>query len=418
MSDEWMEGRLGDVVELKRGYDLPERERGNGLIPIVSSSGISGYHSEWKVSGPGVVTGRYGTLGQVFYVTQDFWPLNTTLYVRDFKGNDPRFISYLLRTIDFLAYSDKAAVPGLNRNHLHEALVRWPRHHLQLAIANALGVLDDKIDLNRRMNDILEAMVQALFKSWFIDFDPVRAKMTGRAIIGIDPVTADMFPDKFEANDIGLLPAGWRSASFEDLFAVPLRNGLTKPKQVRGMGTYMVNMRELFGHRRIGDIPMDRVPMSQTEVASSMLEAGDLLFARQSLILSGAGQCSLVTKSEETRTFESHLIRCRIDRKKAQPLVYFYYFWTPQGQSLIKSIVNQVAAAGIRSSDLARLRVPVPPPSIQARFVAAVDPIEQRILHNDAESRQLATLRDLLLPKLLSGELRMSDAEHEVSRVA
>ena len=93
---QWRRVTLGEVVELKRGYDLPRRERVSGPIPLVSSSGITDYHIEAKVRGPGVVTGRYGTLGKVFFVPEDFWPLNTALYVRDFKGNDPRFIAYFL----------------------------------------------------------------------------------------------------------------------------------------------------------------------------------------------------------------------------------------------------------------------------------------------------------------------------------
>ena len=136
---EWHETSLGEVIELKRGYDLPKRERIPGSVPLVSSSGITDYHAKAKVKGPGVVTGRYGTLGQVFFVRDDFWPLNTTLYVRDFKGHDPRFISYFLRTLDFSAYSDKAAVPGLNRNHLHQDIVRVPPLGEQRAIARVLG---------------------------------------------------------------------------------------------------------------------------------------------------------------------------------------------------------------------------------------------------------------------------------------
>ena len=176
----WRMTSLGEVVELKRGYDLPQRDRIPGSVPLVSSSGVTDHHAEAKVKGPGVVTGRYGTLGKVFYVEEDFWPLNTTLYVRDFKGNDPRFISYFLRTLDFFAYSDKAAVPGLNRNHLHQEVVRIPPLDEQCAIAHVLGTLDDKIELNRRMNETLEAMARALYRSWFVDFEPVRAKMEGR----------------------------------------------------------------------------------------------------------------------------------------------------------------------------------------------------------------------------------------------
>ncbi len=116
----WTTCRLLDLCELKRGYDLPTGKRQEGLFPIVSSSGISGTHAHPMVSGPGVVTGRYGTIGEVFYIEGDFWPLNTALYVSDFKGSEPRFIYYLLSGLDFTAYSDKGAVPGINRNHLHE----------------------------------------------------------------------------------------------------------------------------------------------------------------------------------------------------------------------------------------------------------------------------------------------------------
>lgn len=166
MPGEWRETTLGQVAELKRGYDLPQPSRMPGHVPVVSSSGVTDHHNEAMVRGPGVVTGRYGTLGQVFYIRDDFWPLNTTLYVRDFKGNDPRFISYLLRRLDFLAYSDKAAVPGLNRNHLHLAEVRLPADVAeQRAIAHILGTLDDKIEVNRRLGETLEAMARALFTS-------------------------------------------------------------------------------------------------------------------------------------------------------------------------------------------------------------------------------------------------------------
>jgi type I restriction enzyme, S subunit len=93
----WRDCTLGDVVKLQRGHDLPDRLRREGSVPVVSSSGVTGRHSEAKAESPGVVTGRYGTIGEVFFVEEPYWPLNTALYVVDFKGNDPRFVSYLLR---------------------------------------------------------------------------------------------------------------------------------------------------------------------------------------------------------------------------------------------------------------------------------------------------------------------------------
>jgi type I restriction enzyme, S subunit len=152
----------------------------------------------------------------------------------------------------------------------------------------------------------------------------------------------------------------WSNVRFQELFSEPLRNGLTRPKSVRGAGTRMVNMGEVFAHPRIPDVPMDRVPLSEEEAERYLLQSGDLLFARQSLVLSGAGKCCYVLASEEPRTFESHIIRARLDRKIADPLFYYYLFNSPMGRQRVESIVEQVAAAGIRGRDLAVLDVPFP----------------------------------------------------------
>jgi type I restriction enzyme S subunit len=149
--------------------------------------------------------------------------------------------------------------------------------------------------------------------------------------------------------------------AFEDLFAVPLRNGLTRPRAVRGSGVKMVNMGELFAHPRISDVPMERVPLSSEEAETYLLHEGDLLFARQSLVLAGAGKCSIFLGASEPITFEGHLMRVRLDKKKADPLFCYYFFSSNNGKDSITSIVEQVAAAGIRGRDLARLNVPRPP---------------------------------------------------------
>src|ERR1035438_5120787 len=143
----WAAESLGKVVTLQRGYDLSQRLRRPGTVPIITSSGFGGTHCEAKVAGPGVVTGRYGTIGEVFYVQPDFWPLNTTLYVKDFHGNDPLFVSYLLRTIDFHTHSGKSGVPGVNRNDLHEIVVHFPCAKAeQETIAEALSDADALIE--------------------------------------------------------------------------------------------------------------------------------------------------------------------------------------------------------------------------------------------------------------------------------
>lgn len=164
----WQTGTLGDVLTLKRGHDLPDAQRHDGDVPVVSSSGITGHHSESKAKAPGVVTGRYGTIGEVFYLDEDYWPLNTALYVTDFKGNHPRFVAYFLRNALSNYQSDKAAVPGVNRNVLHAMKVRYPIGKLQEQIADILSAYDDLIENNRRRMALLEDAARQLYREWFV----------------------------------------------------------------------------------------------------------------------------------------------------------------------------------------------------------------------------------------------------------
>ena len=166
MSTEWRQTTLGRVATLQRGFDLPHRRRTRGDVPVVTSSGFGDTHGVAAVKGPGVVTGRYGTIGEVFYVQADFWPLNTTLFVRDYHGNDPLFVSYLLRTVDFQSHSGKSGVPGVNRNDIHELAVQVPSPDEQRRIASALSDIDallTKLDqLIAKKRDLKQAAMQQL----------------------------------------------------------------------------------------------------------------------------------------------------------------------------------------------------------------------------------------------------------------
>ncbi len=168
----------------------------------------------------------------------------------------------------------------------------------------------------------------------------------------------------------------FETAPFADLFALPQKNGLTRPKAVRGLGLPMVNMGELFAHPRIQNLDMDLVQVDDKE-AHFLLEPEDLLFARQSLVLSGAGQCSIFIENKFPTVFESHLIRCRLNRAVSNPYFYFYFFRSPLGRAAIETIAEQGAgASGIRGSDLVNLEVPCPPKAYQddaAKILTALD---------------------------------------------
>jgi type I restriction enzyme S subunit len=181
----------------------------------------------------------------------------------------------------------------------------------------------------------------------------------------------------------------WEQLAFEDMYEIPSKNGLTRPAIVRGAGYKMINMGELFANEKIGSIPMELVPMNQTELRNMLVEPGDLLFARQSLVLSGAGKCSLVKEVSEPTTFESHIIRVRLKKDLANPEFYFYYFKSPL--SPVKSIVTQGVQAGIRGNDLKRLEIHNPPLDVQNKICNILTKYDDLIENN---KRRIALLEE------------------------
>jgi type I restriction enzyme S subunit len=171
-----------------------------------------------------------------------------------------------------------------------------------------------------------------------------------------------------------------------------LRNGLTRPSNVRGEGVKMINMGELFAERRIAAMPMERVALAERNPERDLLAANDLLFARQSLVAEGAGQVSIFLGDNEPVTFESHLIRARVDPDKADPRFIFYFFESPHGRAAIWAIVDQTSAAGIRGKDLARVHVPALPLKRQRRIADALEAFDQKIEANREACRTIDAL--------------------------
>ena len=164
----------------------------------------------------------------------------------------------------------------------------------------------------------------------------------------------------------------WKEVRLESILALPSRNGLNKPSKIRGKGVKMIGMGELFANPIIYDIPMDRVPVTDKELFNSRIMPGDLLFARQSLTLEGAGKCCYVKEVKEETVFESHLIRIRIDKTKADAEFIYYFFNSFIGKCLIQNLVTQVAAAGIRGSELVKLEITIPKELEDQRRIASI----------------------------------------------
>ena len=390
---EWRNCTLGDVIELKRGYDLPERDREDGPYPIVSSSGISGWHSKAMARAPGVVTGRYGTLGVFHYITEDFWPLNTALYVRDFKGNHPRFISYFLRSIDFFAYSDKAAVPGLNRNHLHMAPVTIPDPDTQRAIASVLGSLDDKIEQNRQTSRALERLARAIFRAWFIDFEPVKAKAAGATSFPSMPQAVfDALPTTFTDSDLGPVPQGWDVRALSEV--ATFLNGLALqkyPPRGDGHDLPVIKIAQLRkGSTENADWASGSVP------SQYVIKDGDLLFSWSGTLevefwLGGRG------------ALNQHLFKVTSSRFPT----WLCLLWVRQHLPWFRSIAASKATTmgHIQRGHLEAARVVVPPDGIVSAAEGVLGAIYDQFTHLQIEARSLGRMRDFLLPDLLSGRV-------------
>ena len=256
----WETLQLGEFLTLKRGYDLPSSQRKEGDVPIVSSSGITGRHNVAKVEGPGVVTGRYGTLGEVFFVNEDYWPLNTALYVQDFKGNNRRFSAYFLKSVLAGTTSDKAAVPGVNRNDLHARKVTVTRDTgQQSAIASILAAYDDLIENNRRRIQLLEQAARLLYREWFVHL---------------------RFPGHERVTITDSVPEGWEKKPFSEL-ATFLNGFAFKPAHLGNVGLPIVKIPELR------DGPTVKTPMNTGEHIPEkyLLDNGDILFSWSGTLL-------------------------------------------------------------------------------------------------------------------------------------
>ena len=182
--------------------------------------------------------------------------------------------------------------------------------------------------------------------------------------------------------------AEWKQIKFGKLYQIPSRNGLSKPSRVRGTGYKMINMGELFSNDRIYDINMELVPLTDAEKEKAKVERYDLLFARQSLVASGAGKCCIVMDTNDLTVFESHLIRVRLNPQYADPMFYYYYF--KSNSSPIQTIVQHCVQAGIKASDLEKLQVVMPPLETQTRIAGILSKIDDMCEENERINKNLA----------------------------
>ncbi|KZD14990.1 MAG: hypothetical protein AO396_07010 [Candidatus Fermentibacter daniensis] len=409
MASEWKRMPLGDFVTLQRGLDLPESIRQPGHVPIFGSFGITGWHDHAKARGPGVTVGRSGaSIGVVSYSPTDYWPLNTALYVIDFHGNDERFAYYFLQQYDFKGFNSGSAQPSLNRNFIHPVPVDVPPLSEQRAIAHILGTLDDKIELNRRMSETLEVMARALFKSWFVDFDPIRAKAEGRwrrgeSLPGLPAHLFDLFPDSFEDSELGEIPKGWEVGTLGDLSTL---NPEVWTRETRPTELNYVDLSNTKWGRIDAVIPYQAAAAPSR--AQRVLRPADTIIGT---VRPGNGSYAFINENGLTGSTGFAVLRPRM-----ATYAEFVYLAATAADNIdtLAHLADGAAYPSVRPEVVAATPIIRSSDGVFNGFSRAASPLLKKITQNERESRTLATFRDALLPKLISGEIRIPDLELSV----
>ena len=377
MSVDWKTESVGNVATLQRGFDLPSRLRKPGTVPIItSSSGIEYRHHEAKVKGPGVVTGRYGTIGEVFFVQEDFWPLNTTLYVRDFHGNSPRFISYLLRTIDFKTHSGKSGVPGVNRNDLHEIVVALPPTFAeQEAIAEALSDADA----------LIESLEQLLTKKRQIKKGTMKELLAGK-------------------KRLPGFSGEWRTVRAGDLGR--FQGGSGFPTQFQGATS--------------GDYPFFKVSDMNNEGNETFMTIGNnyiseqlrkLLGARafpvNSIVFAKVGAAVFLERKRilvEPSCLDNNMTAFVIDDDGAADYRFFHYAFV---NTNLGDLVSTTALPSLSGSVLSAIEFLVPPIAEQTAIATILSDMDAEITAVEAKLSKARQIKQGMMQELLTGRIRL-----------
>lgn len=292
---------------------------------------------------------------------------------------------------------------SLNQASIGRIPIALPKRSHQTAIADVLESLDDRITLLRETNATLGAIAQALFKSWFVDFDPVRAKAEGRQPEGMDATTAALFPDRFEESEPRLVPEGWVVRSLDSI--ADFLNGLALQKFPPSQDSWLPVIK--IAQLRKGDtVGADRA--GRNIKPEYVIHNGDVLF-------SWSGSLEVVIWCGGEGALNQHLFKVT----SAEFPKWFYYLWTRNHLPAFQQIAASKATTmgHIQRKHLTEAKVLVPPAELIQRLGTRIEPLVDRWLANAVQAQTLTQLRDTLLPRLISGQLRLPEAEKEIAGV-
>ena len=399
MSSEWTSCLLENVLEVKYGKD--HKKLGQGAIPVYGSGGVMRYADAALYDDESILIPRKGSLNNVLFENKPFWTVDTMFWSKINKTRAfPKFLYYQLSVIDFMSISIGSAVPSMTVPVLNALEITLPPLHEQRAIADVLSALDDRITLLRETNATLEAIAQALFKSWFVDFDPVRAKLEGRTPEGMDVATAALFPDGFEESELGLVPKDWRVGTLADLSHLNPESWTAKnhPESVTYVDLANAKDNEIAS---VTDFDFDEAPSR----ARRVLRGGDTIVGT---VRPGNRSFAFIHEPASNLTASTGFA---VLRPSAIENTEFVYLAATQDSSIehLAHVADGGAYPAVRPDVVSGLQIVVPDVQVLKAFHAVAVSLLAKVSENQKQAQTLATLRDTLLPRLISGALRLPE---------
>ena len=382
--EEWKEYKLGDVLTIKYGKD--HKQLADGDIPIYGSGGIMRYGERSLYDGPSILIPRKGSLNNVIYADKPFWTVDTMFWsiINDSIAN-PLFVYYSICKKDFASLNVGSAVPSLTVPVIEDIDILLPSKATQDKVVSVLKSLDDKIELNRHINDNLEQQAQALFKSWFVDFEPFKE-------------------GKFVDSELGMIPESWRVCSAETIFKINIgktpprkeqqwftniNNGNVKWVSISDLGSneiFIEDSKEYLTKEAIAKFNIIVVP-EDTILVSFKLTVGRV----------GISNCKLTTNEAVARFY--------------LPESYFreYTYLSLKNYNYARLGSTSSIATAVNSKIIKNMKLLIPPVTIISEFSKKINPLFNTIRIYENEIRNLSKIRNTLLPKLISGELKIND---------
>jgi type I restriction enzyme S subunit len=401
--------RLEAVLNFSNGRSSPARDE-KEKISVYGSNGLIGYTAEANSSKNTIVIGRVGSYcGSVHFSKNSCWVTDNAIKATVKDDNDPFFLYYVLKHLNLNNWRSGSGQPLLNQATLNAIEALIPPASAQRLISKFLLAMDDRITLLRETNEILETIAHSLFKSWFVDFDPVRAKKEGRKPEVMDEATAELFPNSFEQSEFGEIPKGWQQGKLADLAS--FQNGYAfKGKDWTESGHPVIKI----GNVKPRLISFDGCSFVSQQTVNGLdrfkLHRGDLLVGMTGYV----GETGLVPQVSPSAYLNQRV--GRFSTKTGSSNIGFVYCLarSKEFKNFAENQAHGSAQANVSGDDLLKFPTVIPDAKILSIFNLITFPLIDAIISNYEKEQTLLDLRDTLLPRLISGQLRLPDAEEQI----